>query len=303
MSSKKLTTDARRSDLWYLNPYDVVLKEQLRGRHTPPSDDDIIKMAISIHENGQLQPVEVRRDGEQIVLVHGFTRAAAGRLLRDGFTVDGVEHKDAEFMLKCCLVTANDKEAFIHNVVENAHRNQTTAIDDAHNQRKLRESYGYSDADIAKLYQESTATVGNKRKLLLHDDATQSLVHEGRLGVSVAISLLELPEGERQIAIKQAVLSDGRISGETVRKQVRAHHLRDEGTHTPSANGDGVDEPKYTKRSFREIRTFFDTIRGDEKAELPEALQEFCKKIVAFYDGKISEKSMTNAMLKLIEKE
>lgn len=61
----------KRGAVTFIDPKDVVIKPELRGRTIDP---DIAGLISSIRSNGQIQPVEVRYDGGRPVLVVGFSR-------------------------------------------------------------------------------------------------------------------------------------------------------------------------------------------------------------------------------------
>ena len=295
MASKELTPGARRTDIWFCDPFSIKITEENRGRHKPPSAEAIVEKAISMLTHGQLQPVEVRRVDGDVSLVSGFTRAGAARLIRDGFEHDGQQFGDKNFMLQCKVVTLNEQEAFEHNVVENAHRDATSPIDDAHNQRRLREKYGYQNADIAKLYQQDPSRICKLKRLLEHDNDTQAMVHEGRLSVATAISLFELPPQERKAMIEAALLANGKVSSETIRKQVRAKHLADsEGDSGETAAAKEPSKTKFQKRSIGEVKKFFEDLRANHD----DPVKSLAKRIVEWVGGRASDNAMLKSILK-----
>ncbi len=296
--------DVRRSDLFHVDPTLIVVNDELRGREFVPPESTIIALAVSLLTQGQLQPVQCRRiDDNRLQLVLGFTRTAAARLIRDGFTdSDGVFHQDAEFALQVKIVDGNDEESLIRNIVENAIRNETSAIDDAHNQNRLRERYGKSDVEIAKIYgYPSSVKVGRLRKLLALEKPLQVLVHEG-LAVQAALDLLELPAEKRAEFIAEAEKGGGPINGATVRAQVREHHLSDDGANAESDAGAVVAEvaTKAAKPlSIKEIRNFLTgQIEGDKQ---PDAVKAFYTVLLGFVNGKKSDRSLVLGMKKLIQ--
>jgi ParB-like chromosome segregation protein Spo0J len=129
-----------RSDLFGVDPYDIDVQEEFRGRHIPPAEEAIVEMAESLLEQGQIQPVLARKiEGGRIRLTVGFTRCAAARLIRDGFIgSDGQSHQDKEFKLQVKIIECNDERALLLNIRENNDRGGTSEIDDAHNQETLR---------------------------------------------------------------------------------------------------------------------------------------------------------------------
>lgn len=295
----------KRGDFFFVEPEHVIVREKLRGRHKPPSDEAIIEMAESILEHGQIQPVECRRNEEsRLLLTLGFTRTAAVRLIRKGFKGTDGEHKqDAEFKLKVMVTDANDQEAFMRNVVENARRNDTSAIDDMFNQRRMRDDYGMTDAEIARHYgYRSQNKVTQLKKLLALDDPTRDLVHEGKLSVSAALDLLDAPKAERDKIVAEATKNgSGKVDGGKVRSAVREvindEHRPDHisGNGSASANDDG---PTNKPRSMRELRSFLEDTQ--EVTEQP-AIQRFCSDMLAFLAGKTTDRAMTNGLNRLLD--
>lgn len=237
--------DFSRKDFFIIDPFDVFVKEGSRGRKYAPEPQTIIERAVSMMDNGQQTPVQARKiEQNRLQLVSGFTRTAAARLIREGFTdLEGVFRKDEKFMLKTLLVDANEEKALIDNIIENAHRNDTSPIDDAFNQARLRDQYGKNDTEIAKLYQCSPIKVGRLRKLLSLSEDVQRRIHDGKMSVSAGLDLLDIPEDKRAEVIATAVSKDnGSVDSSEVRNQVREHILRDQG----EGEGDGVELPDGT---------------------------------------------------------
>ncbi len=266
-------SDLKRGDLFGVDPREIDISEELRGRHKPPDEDTIIAMAESMLKYGQRQPVECRRIKPDLTLrlTAGFTRANAARLIVDGFTgPNGVRPPVPDFKLKAIVVEGNDADAFLWNVVENAHRNQTSPIDDAHNQRRLRELLMLSDEEIAVLYRCGVPKVEKLRSLLGLPHKIQDQVHDGVLSVQGALDLLELAPEKRAEAVEKATSESGKIVGTKIRDQVRDEHLADEpgkkrGRGRPpkdqsAANGettaDGTASDKKIPRTIKHVKDF-----------------------------------------------
>jgi ParB-like chromosome segregation protein Spo0J len=306
--------DVKRSDLFMVDPYQLVVKENLRGRHLPPTDDVILNMAISMMEHGQRQAVECRKiEDNKLLLVLGFTRTAAARLIRTGFTnpETGEEMKDDQFKLKCTITDANDTKAFINNIVENAHRKQTSPIDDAYNQHRLRDQYGYNDVDIRKLYQYSDSNkVGRYRRLLSLPQQAQTLVHDNRLSVQAALDLLDIQDEAAREAAFQKVYADcdanGKANGSDVRTLVRQHNLTDEDGDEEAQDSDAPSpekEPSKNKAkplSSREIRVYWENLATSHADENVQAL---AKTFLAWMAGKRTDKTLTKSIDALLDSE
>lgn len=251
--------DYRRGDMYHFDPTKVHVRNDLRGRWKAPTERDILELAISFFLYGQIQPCEVRLVTVNGVantpqLNSGFTRCAAARLLREGFTVpedfkledlnepENVEEasqdskrfvapgefvQDSEFMLQVKAVRCDDRQALERNIEENRRRTDTSDIDDAYNQNTLREKYGYNDSEIARRYGYNNATkVSRLKKLLLLPDEIKMMVHDKRMATAAAIDLLDRPESEWEAIVAEAMKGD-KVNGTDVRKIVREKNLSD----------------------------------------------------------------------------
>lgn len=312
--------DVKRADYFFVDPNQIIVKEELRGRHTPPTEQEILNMAVSISTHGQRQPVECRRTADsKLLLTLGFTRTAAVRLIRAGFDYvdpnDGTTKHvhDPEMKLKVVLSDANDQTAFINNIVENAHRNNTSPIDDAFNQKKLRESYGLSDAEITTLYQYTDLTkVGRLRKLLGLSNPIQLLIHRGDMSVQAGLDLLDLPEDKQQEAVAAATTAKGTVKGSEVRSIVRDHILNDDSRPAqPASTGKnrkrrGGNEPAAKPRSMRELRLFLKAVADNDAAKIgggvsasttiDDAHGVFAKHMLQFLAGRRGNKALLSAL-------
>jgi len=303
MSTQINATDIKRGDRYFVDPFQVVVKEELRGRHVIPDLDDIARLAVSMLTDGQLQAVVCRRDEQnRPVLVAGFTRTAACRLIRTGFQFEGQDYHDPEFRLQFTLTDCNDAEAFRRNIVENCHRNATTPIDDAHNQRRLRDAYGLNDSEIAKLYEVSPNKVCQYKKLLSLSSDEQTLVHIGQLSVATALNLLEVPAEDRAVIVANATTDSGKVSGAVVRESVRNNILNDNSDPLGLSDGTPTVAPEPSKlipRSMKEVKSWLSSTVDDENTTTE--IKNFCEVFLKYIEGRKTTKQLENA-LKKIEK-
>ena len=187
-----------RGDVFFIDPQEIIVDEKLNGRWEPHDEAAIKSLAKSYEEEGQLQPVQVRRVADnRVQLVMGYRRHAAVAEFNK-------VHPDKPMKLKAIVVTINAEEAFRRNIVENRERQETTPIDDAFNQRRLRDDYGWTDTKIAEFYGLTPPYVGVLRKLLTLPTDTQKLVHARQLSVKAAAALTELSPEQQQKAIEPA---------------------------------------------------------------------------------------------------
>jgi ParB-like chromosome segregation protein Spo0J len=294
--------DMRRTQHFVLNPFDVLIDENSRGRFIAPSDEQIVEMAVSMHKNGQISPVECRRSVPDLrpVLVLGFTRTAAARLIRSGFdaVIDDQPTRvhDPAFLLKVNVVENNDESAFLRNIEENKARNATSIIDDVHNWQKLADRYGRSDAEIAKIYGVSASYVSRNRKLLRLGFATQVAVHRGELPVTAALTLAdEVPERDHEAILQAVKAHDGDVTGTGVVRHLRelaahakttsalpADVLRDDPAKVAATSAPKPFTPvdKDRPASMREMRQLVDTMKTDSVSVLTKKVGALLDKFV-----------------------
>lgn len=282
-----LSIDAKtvkRSDLLAVTPEDIIVSEDDRGRSTPPSDVVIKALALSILTHGQRQAVECRKaTGNKLALTMGFTRHAAVSLIRQGFEHNGVEYGDPEYLLKTTVVTTNAETAFINNIVENAHRNATSPIDDAINMQKLRDRYGKDDVEIAGLYRCTVTHVQRMSGLLGLSAKHQSMVHEKAMPVSAALDLLEVDESERDAIIDTAIEGKPKVDGTLVKSAVRKKIIE-----KAAESGDDAKPAKNSKtqRTVKEVRAFFEV-----EAKATGESHDFAQAMVDFINGTITDEA------------
>jgi ParB/RepB/Spo0J family partition protein len=317
---------------------EIIADEELNGRVKKVSQKDIEETAHSILEYGQLQPGRARKikkgdNKGKYQLSFGFTRYKA---LKWG-NETGLFNPPLPMIVT--VVDANDEESFIQNVVENRHRNATTPIDDAHNMRRLREQYGKSNTEIAKLYQVSQAYVSQLTKLLTLDSKTQAKVAEEKLTLNGALLLADsdIPASEIPDLLKSCSDDDGKINTGILKSTLRNFaNDKDETKTTTETTEEGKDdvsgqdnpedmedilgdkkgpkknpkkspkekEPKEEKEKpkyARSLKEIKEYWREQTGITDPLCVGEFAKTMVKFLEGTCSDNVMTKAFDKLTE--
>lgn len=159
-----------------LPPSAIDVNVEHKGRIVPVSEDAVKALAVSMSENGQLQPVQCYPlENGTPRLMFGFTRHRAAQLIVNGFSVSGEHESSPEkvyppnegFQLRCeILDKPSDDDILIRTLTENAQRSGTSKIDDAVNQQLLRDA-GMTDLAISRIYgYASSASVMRLRELL-----------------------------------------------------------------------------------------------------------------------------------------
>lgn len=152
------------------------------------------ELAASIRESGMLQPPLVTRDGAGYRIVFGERRFRAAQraglqkipvLVREGLT---------------------EKDHLLIAVLENVHRRDLTALEEAEAYRELRDDFGMTQEAIAEKMGRDRATVANTLRLLKLSSPVRTLLEEGELSAGHARALLPLASAEDQEKVAKEVV-------------------------------------------------------------------------------------------------
>lgn len=256
-----------RQDEFLIDPKEIAVDDELNGRWDKHSEADIESMIHSFATEGQLQAVQVRRvQDNRVQLVLGYRRHAAALLHNQ-------RNPESPMKLRCRVVQVNDEEAFRRNVVENRERKDATPVDDAYNQRRLREQYGWNENQIAEFYHYSASYVSTLAKLLTLPKKVQRQVHEKKLSVATATAVADLAPTEQEEVLKD-VPEEGtplEEAAESTGHLASSNDGKARNGRTPSnkevmrrTRNKLIEKGKGKGRSLAEVRTFLEGMATGE---------------------------------------
>mgnify|MGYP000784849263 CR=1 FL=1 len=174
-------------------PVDCIEPSPYQAR-TAFDEPEIAALAVSILQNGLLQPISVRRVGlHKYQLVAGERRWRAARLA--GLDEVPVIIKDV-----------TDEQAAALALIENLQREDLDPIEVAEGCRQLIDKYGLTQESAAKKLGKSRSAVTNSLRLLALPEDVRRMVSGGKLSFGHAKVLLGLPNEDmmRQAAAEVA---------------------------------------------------------------------------------------------------
>ncbi|MCB1125780.1 MAG: ParB/RepB/Spo0J family partition protein [Verrucomicrobiae bacterium] len=160
------------------------------------STEELQELAESIREQGILQPLIVRRRGDDYELIAGERRWRAAKLA-------GLNEVPA------LVREADDLKVLELALIENLQREDLNPIEEAEGYRQLAERFQLRQEDIAARVGRSRVSVANALRLLKLPDALQAHVRNGQLSVGHAKVILGLEVADRQTLAVDRVLRDG----------------------------------------------------------------------------------------------
>jgi ParB family chromosome partitioning protein len=134
----------------------------------------------------------------------------------------------------------DDNESLEQAIVENLHRQDLNALEEAAAYHQLIEDFGLSHDDVARRVGKSRSAVSNTLRLLQLSPNIQRLVVDGQLSAGHARALLGTPDRALQESLARRVVSD-QLTVRDLEALVRAPQADDEETATGPVGKPGAD--------------------------------------------------------------
>ena len=159
------------------------------------SDDSLRELADSIKEQGVVQPLIVRRRGDDFELIAGERRWRAAQLV--GLTE-----------IPIIIRVADDRAVLELALIENLQRENLNAIEEAQGYAQLIEQFQLKQEEAAAKVGKSRAVVANALRLLKLAPELQTWIRTGQLSVGHAKVILGLPGTREQKLAAERILKE-----------------------------------------------------------------------------------------------
>lgn len=186
-------------------------------------EESLVALAESIAEVGVIQPIIVRKitEGYEIIAGERRWRAAQRAGLRS---------------IPTLVRSADDKGSLEAAVVENVHRQDLNALEEAAAYRQLMDDFGLTQGEVASRVGRSRSAVANTVRLLNLAPPVQRLVVEGHLSAGHGRALLALEDEEARQALAEDIVRDGLTVRETERRVAESQSAGPEVVDAPSTD-------------------------------------------------------------------
>lgn len=159
------------------------------------SADALRELADSIREQGIVQPLVVREQGDHFELIAGERRWRAAQLA--GLT-------DAPVVVR----QADDRTVLELALIENLQRENLNPVEEAQGYAQLIELFQFTQEEAASRVGKSRAVVANALRLLKLPPIVQGYLRDGRLSVGHAKVILGLTNEKAQRAAAERVIKE-----------------------------------------------------------------------------------------------
>lgn len=139
----------------------------------------------SIEEHGVLQPLLLRKKGEDYEIIAGERRYRAAKLA-------GLKK------IPGLVKDLDDESVEVISLIENIQREDLNPIEEAESYDQLMNKYSYTQMEVSKRLGKSRSYIANTLRLLNLDGESRRYLTEGKITSSQARSLLSIEEGPKR---------------------------------------------------------------------------------------------------------
>lgn len=157
----------------------------------------LAELSASIKEHGVLQPLLVRP------MADGSYRLVAGERRYRAARMAGVTE------VPVTIREMTDEEESIFALIENLHREDLNAIEEAQGIKTLIDTFGFTQEEAAQKVGKSRTAVTNSLRLLNLPEDISNLVRDSKISMGHARALLSFEDAAEASRVAQLVVKDG----------------------------------------------------------------------------------------------
>lgn len=174
-------------------PLDAIRPNPYQPRHVF-AQDALEELCASIKQYGLLQPISVRKAGNDVFeLIAGERRLRASRMA-------GLTHIDA------IIFTTYEQDSAVIAMMENLQRENLHYMEEAEGYQNLIRDHGLSQDELARRLGKNQSTIANKMRILKLPMGVKRMLLEYNLTERHARALLRLHNEEMQLKIVNVVV-------------------------------------------------------------------------------------------------
>ena len=158
-------------------------------------DSALDELTTSIQEHGIFQPLVVRRLNDKYEIIAGERRYKAAQ-------------KAGLKAVPCIVSDIDDNESAEVAIIENTHRRNLSAIEEARAYKKLLDRRYLTQDQLARRLGMSQSTLSNKIRLLSLDDSVQKALINDQISERHARALLRVTDKMKQVELLNRIINE-----------------------------------------------------------------------------------------------
>lgn len=220
--------------------------------------EEIEELANSIKKEGLLQPILVRKVGENYQIIAGERRWQACKSLN-------MKEIPVRFW------AADNDKALELALIENIQRTDLNPIEEAYGYKRLMERRGMTQSEVAQTVSKGRSTIANALRLLDLPEEAQQLLFEEKITAGHARAILSIPDAEGRKTLTQKLMDEKLSVRET---EAIARLLSGRAQAKETGKNKRVPAPASFKKAARGLTRFLSvpvrvkTVQGKNKIEI-----------------------------------
>lgn len=240
-------------------------------------EEALQELSVSIKQLGVIQPITVRKIGEnKYQLIAGERRFRAAKLAGLKKLPAYVRSADDQAMLELALV-------------ENIHRADLNAIEVAISYNRLIEECSLTQESLSDRVGKKRSTIANYLRLLKLPATIQLGIREEKLSMGHARALISIDDNDKLLDVYNHIINEGlsvREVEELVRNIDKPKEVKEKKTSEPELSKEYEDLRQHLAKHFNAPVEFKRTPKGAGKIVISFKSDEELEKIIAVLDSR-----------------
>ena len=227
------------------NGYSLIDINLIKSNESQPrksfDDEKIMELAESIKSNGIIQPLILRKDKDEYIIVAGERRWRAAKYI-------GIKEIPAVRM------DLTEKQILEISLIENIQREDLNSIEEAIAYKKLITDFDLTQEQLSKRIGKSRVAITNTMRLLNLSEDVQQYIIEGVISEGHGRALLAITDSKLQCELAQNVIDD-KLSVRELEFLIRKLKTKSE----PSKSKAKKETNPYYKEVIEKLENYFGT--------------------------------------------
>ena len=227
------------------NGYSLIDINLIKSNESQPrklfDDEKIMELAESIKSNGIIQPLILRKDKDEYIIVAGERRWRAAKYI-------GIKE------IPAVIMDLTEKQILEISLIENIQREDLNSIEEAIAYKKLITDFDLTQEQLSKRIGKSRVAITNTMRLLNLSEDVQQYIIEGVISEGHGRALLAITDSKLQCELEQNVIDD-KLSVRELEFLIRKLKTKSE----PSKSKAKKETNPYYKEVIEKLENYFGT--------------------------------------------